>query len=143
MPVRALGRRVLHIRSHTSSGDALLCAYWDDVGTGTVIDTQIRFAVKYAATALDYRERGIPIDRVDTHSLRYGGACALKLSGHSDMEIMKQGRWSPMSTVFTEYIQQQLSTFSVGFTTYMSHIAKFTNMEGTKHNDDLRAITIF
>ncbi len=61
------GARKAHIRSHTKSGDALFCAFWDDTGTGNVTKTQIQFTVKYAATALDYGARGIPIDRVDTH----------------------------------------------------------------------------
>ena len=31
-PVKALARRVAHIRLHTSDGTALLCEYWDSVG---------------------------------------------------------------------------------------------------------------
>ena len=56
---------------------------------------------------------------------------------------MKMGRWAPKSTAFMEYIQQQLSTFSIGMSTKMSEIAIFTNMEGTKNADDLRAATIY
>ena len=90
-PIRALARRVIHIRLHTRSDNAFLCSYWDDVGRGDVTDNNIRFAVKFAATSLRYPDRGIPIDRVDTHSLRSGGACALKLAGYDDIDIMKMG----------------------------------------------------
>jgi hypothetical protein len=39
-------------------------------------------ALKAAATVLEYpTTKGIPIDRIDTHSLRSGGANALSLSG--------------------------------------------------------------
>ena len=77
-----------------------------------------------------YPDRGIPINRVDTHSLQAGTACAMKLSGHSEDEIIKLGRWAPKSTLFLEYIQQQLSTFLAGMAEKMSKIKQFTNMEG-------------
>ncbi|KAL7525436.1 hypothetical protein ACHAXR_001004, partial [Thalassiosira sp. AJA248-18] len=141
-PIRALGRRVIHIRRHSPSGKALLCAYWDSVGHGNVTDNNIRFAVKFAAGVLNYEARGIPIDRIDTHSLRSGGACALALAGYKDREIQKMGRWAPKSTSFMEYIQQQLSTFSAGMATQMSQVARFTNMEGTTVREDLRGPTI-
>ena len=141
-PIRALARRVIHIRLHTRSDNAFLCSYWDDVGRGDVTDNNIRFAVKFAATSLRYPDRGIPIDRVDTHSLRSGGACALKLAGYDDIDIMKMGRWAPNSTAFMEYIQQQLSTFSAGMADNMSNVARFTNMEGSVVNEDLRGATV-
>ena len=53
------------------------------------------------------------------------------------------GRWAPQSSSFLEYIQQQLSTFSVGMSTDMSNIARFTNMEGATTSEDLQAATIF
>ena len=83
-PVRALGRRVMHIRQHSKNGRALLCTYWDEVGQGDVTDSHIRYAVKFSAKMLKYEDRGIPINRINTHSLRSGGACAMALSGHSN-----------------------------------------------------------
>jgi hypothetical protein len=141
-PILAIARRVLHIRKHSKTGNAFLCSYWDAVGRGDVTDGQISFAMKFAAGALNYPLRGIPIQRIDTHSLRSGGACALSLAGYKDHEIMKMGRWAPKSTSFMEYIQQQLSTFSKGMSTNMSRIQKFTNMEGAVATEDLRAATI-
>ena len=142
-PVRALGRRYVHLRKHDKTGKAYICTYWDEAGRGSVTESQIRYAVKFAATALGYPSRGIPIARVDTHSLRAGGACALKLSGHDDVEIRKMGRWAPRSLAFLEYIQQQLSSFSQGMATNMSNIAMFTNMEGQSAREDLRRQTIY
>ena len=113
------------------------------MGRGTVTDDNMRFAVKYAAAALKYHERGIPIDRMDTHSLRSGGACALKLSGYDSDAIRKMGRWAPGSSAFLEYIQQQLSEITVGISTRMSNIGTFTNMEGGVAREDLRPTTIF
>ena len=142
-PIRALGRRAIHIRQHSRRGGALLCSFWDELGHGHVTNEMISYAVKYAAGALDYPARGIPLSRVDTHSLRSGGACALSLSGYKEHQIMKMGRWAPKSTAFMEYIQQQLSTFSAGMSTAMSRIAVFTNMEGAVNADDLRTATIY
>ena len=141
--IRALARRVIHIRAHSSSGNTFLCSYWDYVGKGDVTNEMISFAVKYAAEALDYPGRGMPLDRIDTHSLRSGGACALSLAGYRDHEIMKMGRWAPKSTAFLVYIQAQLSSFSAGMSKRMRAVAPFTNMEGDVVAEDLRAATLF
>jgi hypothetical protein len=142
-PVRALGRRYIHMRANDKTGKAFICSFWDAAGHGNVTENHIRYAVKFAAKALGYPDRGIPLDRIDTHSLRSGGACALKLAGHDDVEIRKMGRWAPKSQAFLEYIQQQLSTFAKGMATNMSRIATFTNVEGTTAREDLRRSTIF
>ena len=68
-PVRALGRQVMHIFQNTNNMNAFLCSYWDDVGRVDVTDNNITSAVKFAAKALNYPERGILLDRKDTHSL--------------------------------------------------------------------------
>ena len=141
-PIKALARRVIHIRAHTNKKNAFLCSYWDDIGRADVTDSNIRYAVKFAAKMLKYEDRGIPLDRIDTHSLQSGGACALALSGYGDRDIMKMGRWAPYSKAFMEYIQQQLSTFSAGMADNMSRIARFTNMEGAVTKEDLRGTTV-
>ena len=142
-PVKALVRRLLHIRRHTRNKNTLLNAYWDEVGQGAVTDANIRFAMKYSAAALRYDKRGIPIDRIDTHSCRSGGACAMKLAGYDDSAIRKQGRWAPNSNAFMEYIQQQLSTFTKGMAERMRAVDVFTNMEGGVTREDLRPSTIY
>ena len=142
-PVRALGRRVCHIKRHTRTGEAFLCSYWDEVGRADVTDSNISYAVKYAAKMKSYPSRGIPLERVDTHSLRSGGACALKRAGFDDASIQKMGRWAPKSTAWMTYIQQQLSTFSAGMSNAMSAVPLFTNMEGDTRREDLRQATVF
>ncbi len=83
------------------------------------------------------------IERMDTHSLQSGGACALKLAGYNKVHIRKMGRWAPKSNAFLEYIQSQLSTFSAGMATNMSKVETFTNMEGTTNNEDIRSLTVY
>ena len=49
-------------------------------------------ALKFATTALNYPYlKGVPIERVDTHSLRSGGANALSLAGYINRDIKKWG----------------------------------------------------
>ncbi len=61
---------------------------------GDITNEDVSKALKAAATVLKFpTTKGIPIDRIDTHSLRSGGANALSLSGYSDTQIQKMGRW--------------------------------------------------
>ena len=126
--MRALRRRIVHIQKYLKLGQALLCSYWDELGRGSMTDSDIRLAVDYAAGCLDYPGRGIPLIRVDTHSLHSGGACELSQSGQKSNEIMNMGLWAPNSLSFMEYIQEQISTLSAGMSTAMSQISPFTNM---------------
>jgi hypothetical protein len=95
-PIRALARRYLHIRQHSNDPETYLSAVFDDKGSTDVTDKDIRATLKLAAAVLDYpASGGIPINRIDTHSLRIGGANALSLNGYSKTEIQKMGRfWS-------------------------------------------------
>ena len=87
-----------------------------------------------AATLLEYPEtRGIPIELIDTHSLRCGGANALALSGFSDAQIQKMGCWR--GATFKEYIQEQLACYSERMTTKMKCNFKFVNVHGNAYYD--------
>ena len=101
--VRALGRRVCHIRRHTNDPSAPLSMFFEDDKQSFVTDQHIREAVKLAATSLQYpATRGTPISLINTHSLRIGGACSLALAGYSDTQIQKMGRWR--GATFKEYV---------------------------------------
>eukprot|EP00985_Skeletonema_marinoi_P024571 scaffold17176_cov147-Skeletonema_marinoi.AAC.1 len=76
---------------------------------------------------------GIPIDRIDTHSLRCGEANALALSGYSDRQIQKMGRWR--SATFLEYIKESLFEFSAGMSSSMKRNFNFVNVEGGVFQD--------
>jgi hypothetical protein len=133
-PVRALGRRVAHIHTATSIHTTFLSAFFIDGERFDVTDTDIRKSLKMAATMLHYPTyKGIPINRVDTHSLRSGGANALSLSGYSDREIQKLGRWR--SATFKEYIREELACFSAGMSTSMKRRFNFVNIEGGVYQD--------
>ena len=93
-PTRAIGRRICHLRKHGGKGwkKLTLSTVFQESGKKRkVTDNDIRVALKTAAAALDYPSRGFPIERIDTHSLRCGGANALSLAGYSDTQIKKMG----------------------------------------------------
>ena len=137
-PIRALGRRILHIRDNTKTRteflSTFLSTYWMHDVKHYVNHGNLSKGLKMAAAALDYPAcKGIPIDRVDTHSLRCGGANALALSGYSDRQIQKMGRWR--SATFLEYIKESLFDFSAGMSTSMKQQFNFVSVEGGVFRD--------
>ena len=115
-PIRVLGRRVVHLRQHGASKSSFLSTFYHKGKRYDVVGEYISKALKMKATLLEYPEtRGIPIELVDTHSLRCGGANALALSGYSDTQIQKMIRWR--GATFKEYIREQLTYYSEGMTT--------------------------
>ena len=133
-PVRALGRRYMHIRTHAHDSSTFLSAFYVNGARFDVTDRDIRFGLKRAAAALKYPlMKGIPIDRIDTHSLRSGGANALSLAGYSDRQIQKMGRWR--SATFKEYIREELAGFSEGMSRNMKRRFQFVNISGGVYTD--------
>jgi hypothetical protein len=139
-PVCALARRHIHLRENGADTKTFLSAYYDDKGQrGDITNEDVSKALKAAATVLEYpTAKGIPIDRIDTHLLRSGGANALSLSGYSDTQIQKMGRWR--GATFKEYIREELACFSEGMSKSMKTKFDFVNIAGNAFNtttDDL------
>jgi hypothetical protein len=89
-PVRALGRWYLHLRKNGATKTTIISAYFNEGCRFDVTSGHISLAHKMAAEALENPTiKGIPIERVNTHSLRSGGANALALAGYSDTQIQK------------------------------------------------------
>ena len=84
-PVRAIGQRYPHITANKYKQETFLSSYCIRDEKYDVTDADIRSALKVAVVALNYPEmKGIPINRINTHSLRGGNANVLSLSGYSD-----------------------------------------------------------
>ena len=133
-PVKALARRVIHIRENGGDTKTLLSAIYIDGIRYDVTGEDISKGLKMAANLLQYpTTRGIPINRIDTHSLRSGGANALALSGYSDTQIQKMGRWK--GATFKEYIREELACYLAGMFTNMKRTFKFVNVSGNAYND--------
>jgi hypothetical protein len=126
-PVRALGRRYIHLRKHGSGAKTFLSTFWMDGVRLDVTAENISRALKSAAAELQYpTSKGIPIERINTHSLRSGGANALALAGYSDMQIQKMGRWR--GATFKEYIREELACYATGMSKDMKRKFNFVNI---------------
>jgi hypothetical protein len=112
-----------------------LSTYYNTAGKRCDITNEdITAGLKRAATVLDYPiAKGIPIERIDTHSLRSGGANALSLAGFSDTQIQKMGRWR--GATFKEYVREELASFSEGMSTKMKQQFQFVNVAGNSMYD--------
>ena len=104
-----------------------------------MVKGDISSTLKFAAEKLDYPgDRIIPIDRIDTHSLRCGGANALSLAGYEEYQIQKMGRWR--GKTFKEYISDQLSNFTDGMSKAMSTPLKFVNIAAAGQSVSLQYV---
>ena len=93
--VKALSHRFAHIHNlvkGSSGWRTYLSAYYVNSIWYNVSDNNMRVNLKWAAKMLDYLDnKGIPIECIDTYSLRMGGTNTLGLSGYSDCQIQKWG----------------------------------------------------
>ena len=139
-PVVALAMIVNDILSFTEDRTTWLSAFQDKGRVQHVVKGDISSALKFAAEKLDYPDdRIIPIDRIDTHSLRCGGANALSLAGYKEHQIQKMGRWR--GKTFKEYISDQLSNFTDGMSEAMSRTFKFVNIAAAGQSATLQDVT--
>ena len=126
-PVTALARRVHHILDNGGTEENLLADYIDECGKWhTVTSSQMRVGVREAVRNLDLHKNGIDVDLIGVHSLRAGGAMALKLRGVSDTIIQKQGRWTSMT--FLQYIHNQIAYLTKDLSTKMHTKLTFCNI---------------
>lgn len=134
-PVRAAARRYLHIRKHTTCPKETISTYWEaNMLARSVTAEHMSKAIKLAAQMLYYpANKGIPIQRINTHSLRSGGANVLALSGYSDTEIQKMGRWR--SATFKEYIREELACYARNMSKKMKQKFHFVNIAGNAFHD--------
>ena len=126
-PVTAVARRVFHILNNGGTKDNLLSDVITDEGKWESITSKhMLTAVRNSVRALKLHENGIDADMVGVHSLRAGGAMALKLQGVADTIIQKQGRWTSMT--FLQYIHNQIAHLTKDLSTKMSTNLKFVNI---------------
>jgi hypothetical protein len=124
----------LHLQKHGANKKTILSAYFYGGKHFDVTADHISAALKLAATALEYPIlKGIPIERINTHSLRSGGANALALAGYSDTQIQKMGRWR--GATFKEYVRNELACFSTGMSKDMKQKFGFVNVSGNAFSD--------
>ena len=125
-PVKALAYQVHHILSNGGTSDTLLCSYFANDQWNTIHSSEIIHAVRTATKLLNLQDQGIDPDLVGAHSLRAGGAMALKLHGFDDTTIMKMGRWT--SLTFLQYIHTQIAHLATDISKKMSMPLPFLNI---------------
>jgi len=91
-----------------------------------VLDRDIGIAVRWGATLDNLIPKGYTLNHISSHSLRAGGAMAMKLSGMSDSTIMRVGRWS--SLTYLTYIHSQIGALTAGVAWKMSTAFTFQNV---------------
>jgi hypothetical protein len=125
-PVKALAHRVNHILTHGGSTDSLLCQYGDHSEQSFISSQDIIILLRAAAKTLQLEKQAIDPDLIGAHSLRSGGAMALKLHGYDDTTIRKMGRWT--SDTFLQYIHNQIAHLSKDISKNMSMALPFLNI---------------
>ena len=90
--------------------------------------------VRSTAKAMEMEKQGIYPDLIGAHSLRAGGAMALKLHGYADTTIMKMGKWT--SLMFLQYIHNKIAHLSSDISMKMSMELPFVNVTAIESNPE-------
>ena len=88
--------------------------------------SNIRDMLRQTAVGQQLSSHGYDLSRIGSHSLRSGGAMALRLAGYDDDMIKKLGRWS--SNTYLIYIQTQVAQFTQGVAPQMARRLHFHNV---------------
>ena len=124
--VAALARRIAHILDNGGSDNNIICDVFANDKWTSVQSAHMVHATRAAVTSLNLEQQGIDPDLVGSHSLRAGGAMALKIMGFPDSTIRKMGRWS--SDTWQMYIHRQIDKLHEGIAEAMSTPQNFTNI---------------
>jgi hypothetical protein len=104
-----------------------LNAVYNESGRHTqVSDRDIGIAVRWGATCDCLLTQGYTMNQISSHSLRAGGAMAMKLSGASDSTIMGVGLWSVLT--YLTYIHLQISALTTGLSKLKTTQVRFQNV---------------
>ena len=134
-PVRACAQRVHHILTNNGSTNNLICDVFDKLNNQWVQVTPAHMikGIRDAVKELKLDQCGINEDLIGVHSLRAGGAMALKLHGEADTTIMKLGRWTSMT--FLQYIHNQIAHLSKDISKKMGTKLDFQNISAIEKTE--------
>jgi hypothetical protein len=126
-PVRALVRRVLHLRLHTAELTTPLASYFHAGRRLAVTSADITLSLRTAAIALGPALGFLPGD-VSARSLRAGGAMALLCARVDTSIISLLGRWR--SDEMMRYLHIQAQPVMQGFARRMLDSGSFQLVPG-------------
>ena len=124
--VAALARRVHHVLSNGGTDTNLICNVFHNNKWTSVTGADMVAGTRRAVKSLKLHEQGFDPDLVRSHSLRAGGAMALKLMNYKDSTIRKLGRWS--SDTWQMYIHAQIDQLHHGVAAAMGTHLPFHNI---------------
>ncbi len=124
-PVAALARRIANMQGGPAS-DSLSSVYHASGQVTRVLDRDIGISIRWGATSDRLLTQGYTLQCISSHSLRAGGAMAMKLSGASDSTIMQVGQWT--SLTYLTYIHSQIGSLTAGLAAWMSTAFTFQNV---------------
>ncbi len=90
------------------------------------MDRDVTIVVRWGATFDCLLAKKYTLDRVSSHSLRAGGAMAMKLSGAMNSRIMHIGIWTLLT--YLTNIHTQIGALSAGMAWKMSRCFTFQNV---------------
>ncbi len=125
-PIAAMACHVANIQQAKSANCQLNAVYSESGQRSQVLDRDIGIAVQWGATCNCLLTKGYTLNRISSHSLRAGGAMAMKLSGASDSTIMQVGRWSLLT--YLTYIHSQIGALTAELSRLMATQVRFQNM---------------
>ena len=128
-PVRAAVELVVEWRKYSKNTNELICDYRNNDQKYSIRATDISKTLKHAASLARLPQKGFPLNRITPHSLRAGGAMALKLNGLDIITIKKYGRWT--STTFMMCMHEQISMIAKGVSSKMGKHVMFNNVAAT------------
>jgi hypothetical protein len=114
--------------AYTNNHNTAISTYYNPATKqpSQVYPTQISTTIKQTVLALGLHQFGFTEQTVSSHSLRAGGAMAMKLNGIDDTIIKKHGRWS--SDTFLTYIHTQIGALTAGVSKAMCKYIPFCNV---------------
>ena len=134
-PVKATAYRIFHILNNGGDTKNYICDVFDKINQKWIQITPKAMlkGIRQAAQTLNLDKTGINPDLIGVHSLRAGGAMALKLQGETDTTIMKMGRWT--SLTFLQYIHNQIAHLNKNISQKMSKKIHFQNIAAIEKSD--------
>ena len=126
-PVKSFAKRIHQIRSHKNTTSSTPINTVKINGRLYQISSKdnINFLRK-SVNSMDTKLLGFEAHEIGTHSIRSGGAMAMKLAGIDDTTIQLLGRWK--SNSFLKYIRKQIAQFTSNISKRMLENQSFTHI---------------
>jgi hypothetical protein len=124
-PVAALARRVANLHGMFTT-TPLSTVFHSGARSLSISDRDVTLAVRWGATCDCLLAKGYTLDWVSSHSLRAGGAIAMKLSGATNSMIMCIGQWTLLT--YLTYTHTQIGALLAGVAWKMSQCFTFQNV---------------